>query len=95
MERDGYQFKTGNLKDIDAHLSHNGYADDLAIFATKIRNLAKQLNKVQLYSDWADLKVNTKKCAVTGRLHGMIKHGLANHKTEQQQLERLLLHATL
>jgi hypothetical protein len=45
------------------------YADDLAIFSGSLAGMCASLEKVQLYCEWARIKVNPKKCAFTGREH--------------------------
>ena len=49
----------------------SAYADDLAITADNINNLMVQMDKVQKYSDWAKLRINTKKSAITSIRTGM------------------------
>eukprot|EP00976_Prorocentrum_cordatum_P065158 1177795-Prorocentrum_minimum.AAC.5 len=43
------------------------YADDLALVTSNARDLRIQTQKLQYYSDWARIKVNVSKCAITRR----------------------------
>lgn len=43
------------------------YADDLSAVANTIPNLAIQASKIHSYADWANLRINTDKSAITGR----------------------------
>ncbi|GIL52451.1 hypothetical protein Vafri_8327, partial [Volvox africanus] len=51
------------------HCSSAAYADDLAVLTNNAKDLQTQCDKISMYSAWAGLQVNHKKCAVTGILH--------------------------
>jgi hypothetical protein len=50
------------------------YADDLCIPSSTLENLKIQMHKIQKFSEWSGLRVNPKKCAVTGINTGHGKH---------------------
>ena len=43
-----------------------GYADDTIPLTSTVSNMALQMGKVELYSEWGNLKLNISKCAATG-----------------------------
>ena len=49
-------------------ISMGAFADDLAVATNCRADMATQCDKISLYSNWAGLKVNQDKCAVTGIL---------------------------
>ena len=61
----GYTFGSDSRLTIAA----NAYADDLGKFSGCPKDLAVQAQKIQHISDWAGLRSNVGKCAVTGILH--------------------------
>jgi len=68
----GRGYKYGCLSDsLNAryHGSSAAYADDLAVMTNSTHDLQIQCDKISLYSAWAGLHANHKKCAVTGILH--------------------------
>ena len=66
------------------------YADDLVILADNHRNLPIQLQKLEAYCAWSNLRVNSKKCAATGILHGDSHSGLVSHACDTRMLKNRL-----
>ena len=61
----GYSFASSPELSIAA----NAYADDLGTFSSCATHLAIQAQKIDQFSEWAGLRPNVSKCAVTGILH--------------------------
>jgi hypothetical protein len=57
----GYTFGTSKVK-----ISSATYADDLATMANKLQSLQIQLNKLDIFYEWAGMDLGIPKCAVTG-----------------------------
>ena len=54
----------------DGHVFSNlAYADDLAAMTNSIADMKAQAQKVQAFVAWPGMKVNCKKCAITGVLY--------------------------
>ena len=55
--------------DTGVSIAANAYADDLGAFSDCPKHLAVQAQKIEHFSEWAGLRPNVGKCAVTGILH--------------------------
>ena len=61
----GYSFAS----DLELAIVANAYADDLGTFSSCATHLAIQAKKYDIFSEWAGLRPNVSKRAVTGILH--------------------------
>ena len=52
------------------------YADDLLAVSSNINDLVEQAHKFEAFTKWAGMKVNYKKCGVTGMLYNYVISGL-------------------
>ena len=66
----GYSFgclaKADQKLEIRCRTASCGYADDTTLLTNSIGNMTVQMQKVELYSQWGNLRLNVKKCAATG-----------------------------
>jgi len=74
------------------------YADDLLAVSSNINDLVEQAHKIEAFTKWAGMKVNCKKCGVTGMLYNYVKSGLLDSALSTktiQMLDRKLAQITI
>jgi hypothetical protein len=71
----GYRFGslTSQQNDIN-HMAAGAYADDLAAMTRSVTDMQIQSNKITAFCQWARLKVNPSKCAITAGLFQIWKY---------------------
>jgi hypothetical protein len=57
----GYPFHTS-----ETAITSAAYADDLVVITNKLPSLQTQLNKIDLFCEWASMDLSIPKCALTG-----------------------------
>ena len=64
-----YQESEGVTSELGQHeANHNGYADDLLIFARTMKDIQKALGIITRYAKYGDLEINVSKCALTATI---------------------------
>ena len=82
----------------DHTTSAMAYADDLLAVSSNINDLVKQTHKIEAFTTRAGMKVNCKKCGVSGMLYNYVKSGLLDSTLNTkavQMLDRKLAQITI
>ena len=74
---------TSKTLQMKCRTASSGYADDTTLVTNTVRNMVLQMNKVEQYSGWGNLKLNVSKCAATGMPRQDIeKHAMPSPLTQ-------------
>ncbi len=86
----GHRFMCLPKQDRDANtLSSLAYADDLLAVTNTHKDIYTQALKIEQFSNWAGMRVNANKCAVSGILHSQAASHLVEHAAGKEAVSML------
>ncbi len=86
----GYQYGCLRQRTAGDHTTGAmAYADDLLAVSSNSNDLVEQAHKIEAFTKWASMKVNCKKCGVTGMLYNYVKSGLLDSALSAKTIHML------